>query len=334
MASQRLKRLGQNFSRRGEMNRQSLQVLWENASTVVRNLSDEPRSVCTVQTRLYLSYRKTGQRWRGSSQRDAQDWSLCAQKLLRKSLVRHPQRASIRQLRELVETLRSQVSSFESARGVPRQNSSQVVQLLLDPLEEDLSDTQEDPQSPMSQVVELDESDRETVVASEMGAQAELDSPTVQDEDVIFGEIPQRVLREAFASLDSVNVEEDFVTRACVMKSPPRFPQGAYRSAMRIALSEADRARDAARAWKFFLFLPQILFFRPPRGGVVHKSGCSNVSSYFLLGVGWLFWKQAGSARTKQLCFPVGEGTAGQGGQGTDYDPDGRAVRGTSRFGR
>ena len=96
-------------------------------------------------------------------------------------------------------------------RGVPRQNSSQVVDpTLLDPLEEDLSDTQEDPQSAMSQVIELDQSDRETVVASEMGADAE-DPPTVQDEDVVFGEIPQRVLREAFASLDSVNVEEDFV---------------------------------------------------------------------------------------------------------------------------
>ena len=30
----------------------SLQVLWGNASTVVRNLSDEPRSVCRWQTRL------------------------------------------------------------------------------------------------------------------------------------------------------------------------------------------------------------------------------------------------------------------------------------------
>ena len=128
-----------------------------------------------------------------------------------------------------------------------------------------------------TQVIELDQSDRETVVASEMGAEAE-DPPTVQDEDVVFEEIPQRVLREAFASLDSVNVEEDFVTRACVMKSPPRFLQGAYRSAMRIALSEADRARDArdttgqVRAWKLFLLLPRILLFRPPRGVFVQKS--------------------------------------------------------------
>ena len=78
----------------------------------------------------------------------------------------------------------------------------------------------------MSQVIVFDESDRET------GAEAEEDPPTVQNEDVAFGEIPQRVLREAFASLDLVNVEEDFVTRACVMKSPPRFLQGGYRSAM------------------------------------------------------------------------------------------------------
>ena len=58
-------------------------------------------------------------------------------------------------------------------RGVPRQNSSQVVDpTSLGALEEDLSDTQEDPQSAMSQVIELDQSDKETVVASEMGGRS------------------------------------------------------------------------------------------------------------------------------------------------------------------
>ena len=160
-------------------------------------------------------------------------------------------------------------------RGVPRQNSSQAVDpTLLDALEEDLSDTQEDPQSAMSQVIELDESDRETVVASEMGAEAEEDPPTVQDEDVAFREISQRVLREAFASLDSVNVEEDFVTDEVAPEIPPRCTP--IHNANRPLRSRQGKRREGhhgqVRAWKLFLLLPRILLFRPPRGGFVQKS--------------------------------------------------------------
>ena len=61
------------------------------------------------------------------------------------------------------------------------------------------------------------------------------------------------------------------------MKAPPAFLKGAYRSAMRFALEEADAARERGhnitleRAWKLFLLLPRLLLQRPPRGGNVPK---------------------------------------------------------------
>ena len=61
------------------------------------------------------------------------------------------------------------------------------------------------------------------------------------------------------------------------MKSPLSFLRVAYRSAMRLALSEAEschRAGDEARttrAWKLFLLLPRILLHRLPREGKIPK---------------------------------------------------------------
>ena len=84
--------------------------------------------------------------------------------------------------------------------------------------------------------------------------------------------------RRAMASLDEVDLESEFTTRACVMKTPPVFLRGMYRSAMRFALTEADRGREAgdmlmlSRAWKLFLLLPRLLLRRPARGGNVPKS--------------------------------------------------------------
>ena len=51
--------------------------------------------------------------------------------------------------------------------------------------------------------------------------------------------------------LDTVNLEEVFRHRALLMRSPPAFLIGAYRSAMRLALGELDSARhsnDPARS--------------------------------------------------------------------------------------
>ena len=61
------------------------------------------------------------------------------------------------------------------------------------------------------------------------------------------------------------------------MKSPPKFLRGAYRSALRVALTEADLGYAAgddarvSRAWKLFLLLPRMLLHKPVRGGLVPK---------------------------------------------------------------
>ena len=76
----------------------------------------------------------------------------------------------------------------------------------------------------------LDNTDNEPSLVEE-------DMPIV---DLSFG----AAARAALQGLDDVDLEAEFCTRACVMKSPPTFLRGHYRSAMRFALSESDRARD------------------------------------------------------------------------------------------
>ena len=55
-------------------------------------------------------------------------------------------------------------------------------------------------------------------------------------------EVPEAIMtpgiREGLASLDTVDMCHLFSMRAVVMKSPPKFLRGAYRSALRIALGK------------------------------------------------------------------------------------------------
>ena len=61
-----------------------------------------------------------------------------------------------------------------------------------------------------------------------------------EEDDVPFRLPGVVTLRGAFASLDDVNLVEEFDERACVMKSVPRFMNGPYRIAMRVALEEMN----------------------------------------------------------------------------------------------
>ena len=42
----------------------------------------------------------------------------------------------------------------------------------------------------------------------------------------------------AFVSLDAIDIEEGFQRRAVVMRSPPKFLEGAYVCALRVAMEE------------------------------------------------------------------------------------------------
>ena len=89
---------------------------------------------------------------------------------------------------------------------------------------------------------------------------------------------PTRVLREALRSLDGVDVMPLIRCRAVVMRSPPAFVRGAYKSILRFALQEASEANAAhneqrlCRAWKLFLLVPRMLLFRSARGGLIPKN--------------------------------------------------------------
>ena len=125
------------------------------------------------------------------------------------------------------------------------------------------------------QVLNPDNTDNEHSLVEE-------DMPIV---DLTFG----AAARAALQGLDDVDLEAEFCTRACVMKSPPAFLRGHCRSAMRFALRESDLAWDrndpvgATRACKLFLLLPRLLL-RPARGGNIPKCRLKDRFSAFAAG--------------------------------------------------
>ena len=74
------------------------------------------------------------------------------------------------------------------------------------------------------------------------------------------------------------------------MRNCPAFHIGSYRSAMRLAMTEAELERVSeveqrrTRAWKLFLLLPRMFLFRPPRGGLLPKSRLLDRVSQFHRG--------------------------------------------------
>ena len=73
-------------------------------------------------------------------------------------------------------------------------------------------------------------------------------------------------------------------------KRPKLFRRsyGAYRSAMRVALTEHQRAGEDAtrrtRAWKLFLLIPRLLLFRPAHGGLLPKGQLQEQFNRFIQG--------------------------------------------------
>ena len=113
--------------------------------------------------------------------------------------------------------------------------------------------------------------DSESDIASDLGERAAPVDPAPRNLPIT------EAIRDALLSLDEIDLVPIFKRRPCLMKSPPNFLRGPYRSAMRFALTEVeaghrvgDEAR-IARAWKLFLLLPRILLHRPARGGKIPK---------------------------------------------------------------
>ena len=114
-------------------------------------------------------------------------------------------------------------------------------------------------------------------VSSDVGSAVE-DPISEPDPDPEIGDVRLSAdTRAALRSLDDLNLVEELNRRPSVMKSPPAFLRGAFRSALKLAIQEAVQGGDIGdlviqeRGWKLLMMLPRMLLFKPPRGGSIGK---------------------------------------------------------------
>ena len=126
------------------------------------------------------------------------------------------------------------------------------------------------------------ESDTETVISQGPEAGDASTDSLVDSESIVrplaWDVRPSALTQVGFVALYLINVRDVFTHRACVMKVPPAFLRGAYRSAMRLALQEiisgmeSDNQVRITRGWNLFILLSRMLLFKPPTGGKVAKN--------------------------------------------------------------
>ena len=142
------------------------------------------------------------------------------------------------------------------------------------------------------------ESDTESVLSSEREGWSDHEEgtevpATVEDREVHEEVHVNPACREAFVTLDTVDLCRMFRRRAHVMKTVPIFLKGAFTSALRMALSEVQAGieRDSeiriVRGWKLFMALPRMLLHRPGRGGLISKNKLKERVAQFSRG-DWL----------------------------------------------
>ena len=121
-------------------------------------------------------------------------------------------------------------------------------------------------QTGASEVHEVSDSEQEE-------AESNLATPVVQ--------LGTQSLRGGLQSLDMIDLVEVWKVRGNLMKSVPKFMQGAYRTGMRQVLDAVsfgeERGDDLLqiRGWKLFFQLPGMFLYRPSRGGQVPKKTLS-----------------------------------------------------------
>ena len=128
----------------------------------------------------------------------------------------------------------------------------------------------------VASVIPVSDSNSQVEVAS-VGPHSDLDSgeanPEIEVEVPVFSLAFAAAARAALVAMDSVDLEDEFLTRASVIQCVPAFLRCLYRASM----IEANKAREASdtvafsRAWKLFLILPRLLLHRPPRSGNIPK---------------------------------------------------------------
>ena len=77
--------------------------------------------------------------------------------------------------------------------------------------------------------------------------------------------------------MDEIEFLHVWKVRGNLMKSVPRFLQGAYRATMRQALDAVIVGEERSdvmlqiKGWKLFFLIPRVFLFRPSRGGQIPK---------------------------------------------------------------
>ena len=138
-------------------------------------------------------------------------------------------------------------------------------------------------------------SDTETLGSDVRGGVSEGDSVEEEEPEPSLTQpvriAPRRLdISHGLQSLDGVDLKTMFSRRGVVMKSVPKFLQGAWRAALRIALEEVSTGRQVGdivrqmRAWKLFLLLPRMLLHRKARGGAIPKHKLEERFAWFVAG--------------------------------------------------
>ena len=89
----------------------------------------------------------------------------------------------------------------------------------------------------------------------------------VEGPDVPLPRLPRRLFADGLQNMDGIDIRHVFHRRPLVMKSVPKFMQGAFRGGLRVLMEEICAARLAQdvlrqiRGWKAFLLLPSFFFF-------------------------------------------------------------------------
>ena len=101
----------------------------------------------------------------------------------------------------------------------------------------------------------------------------------------VMPNVERGAVQLTFQRLDSVNLRDEFRTRASVTKTVPGFLQGPFRQAMHVALEEiCVGLRTMCARKKLLMLLPRMLLHRPARGGLIAKDNVSRRFEDFVHG--------------------------------------------------
>ena len=140
------------------------------------------------------------------------------------------------------------------------------------------ADTDSWPQGESTPQCPVDSEGSDGEVEESVAGDEEVHVEDEEEEREVVGGIPRGVsLRMALVSLDEVDPHIVFRQRASVMRSVPKFLEGPFRNALKLALEEAtwgnsvqDEVRQE-RGWKLLELLPRMLLHRAPGGGLIAK---------------------------------------------------------------